>query len=145
MRAPQGGVQGKNPNKHFPRDLRNGQYTEHVKSLSVECHLIACYSDPGDTILDTCCFTGICGEAALRMGRRFVGVEILDQPMGKLRIKPFSRACYRMKVVAAGLTSDDAPIGDAPRFPRPRGGAPKDSKTGRRMEWDGASGEWRCV
>ena len=67
------------------------------------CHLIACYSKPGDVVGDMTMFTGISGEAALRMGRRFVGVEKEDAPYGPLQIRPFSRAVERLQRVTYAL------------------------------------------
>ncbi|MBT4822857.1 MAG: hypothetical protein HOJ57_13765 [Lentisphaerae bacterium] len=38
--------------------------------------LIRNSTQEGETVLDFCMGTGSCGEAAMRLGRRFVGVEI---------------------------------------------------------------------
>lgn len=38
--------------------------------------LVRTYSDPGDTVLDCCMGSGSTGVAALRAGRKFIGIEL---------------------------------------------------------------------
>ena len=86
----QGGTQARSSFKRFERDFKRGQPAENLKPLALMCHLVACYSDAGDTVGDTCgMFTGVSGQACMRMGRRFLGVEI-DK-------KLFRAACARIE------------------------------------------------
>lgn len=45
------------------------------KPISLMLELVALFTDPGDLILDPFCGSGSTGIAALRLGRRFIGVE----------------------------------------------------------------------
>lgn len=45
------------------------------KPVEVLERIIAAHSQPGDLVLDPFCGTGSTGEAALRLGRRFFGIE----------------------------------------------------------------------
>ena len=62
--------------------------------------LLRKYSQAGDTVLDFCMYTGICGVAALEMGRRFVGIEINVDTAGR-RMKIFERACAAVAACAS--------------------------------------------
>lgn len=46
------------------------------KPLPLLDYLIRTYSNVGDTVLDNCMGSGSTGEAALKCGRKFVGMEI---------------------------------------------------------------------
>ena len=86
--APQGGPQAKSSFKRFERDFKRGQPAENLKPLALMCHLVACYSDPGDTVADTCgMFTGVSGQVTVRMGRRYIGVEIDKKLFGQARTR----------------------------------------------------------
>lgn len=60
-----------------PRPRRDLEATghPHQKPLAVLAWLVTLASKPGDTILDPFMGSGTTGEAALRLGRRFIGVE----------------------------------------------------------------------
>lgn len=45
------------------------------KPLPLMLELVSLFTDPGDLILDPFCGSGTTGIAALRLGRRFVGIE----------------------------------------------------------------------
>lgn len=53
--------------------------------------IISTTTKPGDIVLDPFCGTGSAGEAALRLGRRFIGVE--------LGAEYFEKACRRLRAV----------------------------------------------
>jgi DNA modification methylase len=55
----------------------NGERNEHPtqKPLALMLALVEDFTDPGDTILDPFCGSGTTGVAALRLGRRFIGIE----------------------------------------------------------------------
>jgi site-specific DNA-methyltransferase (adenine-specific) len=48
------------------------------KPLSLYQYLIATYTNPGDTVMDFCMGSGTTGEAAVKLGRNFVGVEQVE-------------------------------------------------------------------
>jgi 16S rRNA G966 N2-methylase RsmD len=57
-----------------PRGVnRNGHPTPKPEALM--CALISDFTDPGELILDPFCGSGSTGVAALRLGRRFIGIE----------------------------------------------------------------------
>jgi DNA modification methylase len=58
----------------FPKD----KTFESMKPPALMQYLIGRYSAPGDVVVDLGMHTGVCGYAALREGRRFVGVERVD-------------------------------------------------------------------
>lgn len=45
------------------------------KPLSLMCELLALYTNPGDLVCDPFCGSGTTGVAAVRLGRRFIGIE----------------------------------------------------------------------
>ena len=47
-----------------------------AKPLALMTRIVELFTDPGDLILDPFCGSGTTGVAALRLGRRFVGVEM---------------------------------------------------------------------
>jgi DNA modification methylase len=48
---------------------------ETEKPVSLMLELVGLFTDPGDVILDPFCGSGSTGVAALRLGRRFIGIE----------------------------------------------------------------------
>ena len=46
-----------------------------IKPLALMMKLVEDFTDPGDLILDPFCGSGTTGVAALRLGRRFIGIE----------------------------------------------------------------------
>ena len=46
-----------------------------AKPFSMALHLIKTSSRPGDTVLDCFCGSGVFGEAAVALGRHFIGIE----------------------------------------------------------------------
>ena len=49
------------------------------KPLSLMCELILLFTNPGDTILDPFMGSGSTGVACLRLGRKFIGIEINEE------------------------------------------------------------------
>ena len=47
------------------------------KPLPLICKLIQDFTDPGETILDPCMGSGTVGVACKRLGRKFIGIEVL--------------------------------------------------------------------
>nr|WP_276599987.1 site-specific DNA-methyltransferase [Nannocystis sp. ILAH1] len=45
------------------------------KPLALMLQIISQFTDPGETVFDPFCGSGTTGVAALRLGRRFIGVE----------------------------------------------------------------------
>ncbi len=65
--------------------LRNNQfitrYSLHPtqKPVALMEYLIKTYTNPGDLVLDNTMGSGSTGEACLRTGRRFIGIEIMEE------------------------------------------------------------------
>lgn len=59
----------------FSSDTQNSSLHRTQKPVALMEYLIATYSRPGETILDFTMGSGTTGVAALRQGRRFIGVE----------------------------------------------------------------------
>lgn len=55
-----------------------GEKTKHPTQKPVEMleYFVKTYTNPGDTILDICMGSGTTGVAAVRLGRKFVGIEM---------------------------------------------------------------------
>jgi DNA modification methylase len=49
--------------------------TKSIKPEPLCDYLIRSYTDEGDTVLDICMHTGVSGKAALKSGRKYVGME----------------------------------------------------------------------
>lgn len=64
------------------------------KPVAVMAWLIEAMTNPGDVIVDSYCGSGTTGVAALRLGRRFIGIE--DDPVSA------ARATARCEAAAAG-------------------------------------------
>lgn len=67
--------------KYLPdvvRSQENGQRLPMQKPVDLIEQLIAASTDQGHTILDPFMGSGSCGVAAVRNGRRFIGIEICD-------------------------------------------------------------------
>ena len=45
------------------------------KPVALLEYLIRTYTNPGDTVLDSCCGSGSTAIACMRTGRRFIGIE----------------------------------------------------------------------
>tara|TARA_B110000046_G_C13007400_1_gene404963 strand:- start:1047 stop:1853 length:807 start_codon:yes stop_codon:yes gene_type:complete len=56
---------------HFPKDSS----FKSMKPPALKQYLIERYSGESDTVMDICMHTGVTGYAAVRAGRRFVGIE----------------------------------------------------------------------
>jgi site-specific DNA-methyltransferase (adenine-specific) len=52
---------------------------ETQKPLKLMLELVSLFSEPGEFVLDPFCGSGTTGAAALRLGRRFLGVELDDK------------------------------------------------------------------
>ena len=61
----------------FPKPRSRGKLGQHftIKPVELMCSLIEIFSSPGDLVLDPFDGTGTTGEAAIRSGRRYVGIE----------------------------------------------------------------------
>lgn len=76
------GISGGGSTKRYPRDvLRFAWDTQkcalHPTQKPVEAckYMIRTYTDPGDTVLDSCMGSGTIGVAALELNRNFIGIE----------------------------------------------------------------------
>ena len=83
-----------------------GHPTPKPEWLMIEC--IEAFTDPGDLILDPFCGSGTTGVAALRLGRRFIGIE-RDAKYAEI-------ARERLAAESQGLTLRDARAGQASLF-----------------------------
>jgi DNA modification methylase len=77
---------------YFDHDSVSGHATE--KPVDLLAYLIRTYSNAGDTVLDNTCGSASTGEAALREGRNFIGIELDPHwyEVGKARLEKYSRA-----------------------------------------------------
>lgn len=78
------------------------------KPIDLMLALVADFTDPGETILDPFAGSGTTGVAALRLGRRFVGVE--------RKREYFDVAVARLRAEEAGSTMDAALAGQGALF-----------------------------
>jgi hypothetical protein len=71
-----------------------GRWHETMKSLDLLCHLIECYTLPGELVVD--CFAGSFQtlRACLKTGRRFIGWE-LDRNRCTVAVKAFTEGVVR--------------------------------------------------
>lgn len=58
----------------FAKDTDTWHTTQ--KPLALIAHLIRQYSNPGDTVLDTCMGSATTAVAAIRTGRKWIGYEM---------------------------------------------------------------------
>lgn len=61
------------------------------KPIPLALKLTALFSDPGETILDPFCGSGALGEAALRLGRKYIGMD--NDPVWALKARARLTAC----------------------------------------------------
>lgn len=91
---------------------RNGHRRSRVhttqKPIDLMLALVADFTDPGETILDPFAGSGTTGVAALRLGRRFVGVE--------RKREYFDLACERLRAEEAGSTLEASLAGQGALF-----------------------------
>ena len=73
------------------------------KPLDLMIHLVELFTDPDDLILDPFCGSGTTGVACIRLGRRFIGLELSE--------KYAAVAQERMEAESKGLTLRDARAG----------------------------------
>ena len=70
----------------FPKDAGGSHGTQ--KPVALMEYLIKTYSNEGGTILDNCMGSGTTGVAAIRTGRRFIGIEkdeaIFEQAVARI-------------------------------------------------------------
>ena len=59
------------------------------KPVELAAHFILLHTKPGDLVLDPFCGSGSTGEAALRLGRRFLGIDLEQRwvDMARLRLE----------------------------------------------------------
>jgi site-specific DNA-methyltransferase (adenine-specific) len=73
------------------------------KPVKLMCELISLFTDPGDLILDPFMGSGTTGVACIKLGNRFIGVEI-DEDY-------FEVACGRIRAtVAQGDSFPQSPL-----------------------------------
>ena len=59
----------------FPSDKQRSKLHPTQKPLALMEYFVRTYTNPGDTVLDNCMGSGTTGEACIRTGRRFIGIE----------------------------------------------------------------------
>jgi site-specific DNA-methyltransferase (adenine-specific) len=92
---------------HNKNDPFGGDHpTTKPRSLMVE--LVSLFTDPGETILDPFAGSGTTGVAALRLGRKFIGIE--KDP------KYFALCVDRLRAEETGSTLRDYRAGQVPLF-----------------------------
>lgn len=93
---------------HQPHGTTGGPENDHPtpKPLALMLDLVADFTDPGETILDPFAGSGTTGVAALRLGRKFIGVE--KDP------KYFALAVERLRAEENGSTLSAARAGQLP-------------------------------
>lgn len=94
----------------FTHNKNNPDPTGHEtqKPLTLMLELVELFTDPGDLILDPYCGSGSTGVAAIRLGRRFIGVEQSPEFAAV--------ATERLEAESKGLTLRDARAGQLPMF-----------------------------
>lgn len=80
------------------------------KPLDLMLRLVERFTDPGDLVLDPFCGSGTTGVAALRLGRRFVGVEMQEQyaQVARERLAAEARGLSRTEALARQTSIFDA-------------------------------------
>lgn len=83
-----------------PFEYPGGRWHETMKSLDLLCHLIECYTLPGELVVD--CFAGSFQtlRACLKTGRRFIGWE-LDRNRCTVAVKAFTEGVSSARAEAA--------------------------------------------
>lgn len=79
-----------------------------TKPDALMCELVELFSEPGETILDPFCGSGSTGVAAVRLGRRFVGIEMNPKWAALSR--------ERLDAEERGLSLRDVRAGQEPLF-----------------------------
>ncbi len=79
-----------------------------TKPIALMCELISDFTDPGETILDSYAGSGTTGVAALRLGRRFIGIERQE--------KYFNLAVERLRAEEQGISLQAARSGQGALF-----------------------------
>ena len=85
------------------------------KPLSLMLDLVTAFSEPGETVLDATCGPGTTGVAALRLGRSFIGCELLQDraEMARERLAAEDRGLSLQAVRKGQLGIFDLMGGDA--------------------------------
>ena len=78
------------------------------KPVALYEYLTRTYTNPGDTVLDLCFGSGTTGVAAVRLGRRFIGIE-LDERYCEIAVRRISEALAQPRLFTA----------DEPAAPQP--------------------------
>lgn len=88
----------------------NPERTEHTtqKPLDLMLKLVDLFTDPDDLVLDPFCGSGTTGVACLRLGRRFIGVEMSERYA--------AIAVERMRAEQSGLSLTAARAGQLALF-----------------------------
>lgn len=81
---------------------------ETQKPLPLMLELVELFTDPGDVILDPFCGSGTTGVACLRLGRRFIGIEMNEAYVDVAR--------ERLRAEEAGSTLQAQRAGQVPLF-----------------------------
>ncbi len=95
---------------HNKNDLILGAANSHPtqKPSSLMTELVSLFTDPGETVLDAFAGSGTTGVAAIRLGRRFIGIE--KDP------RYFELACERLRAEEQGTTLQAARAGQVSLF-----------------------------
>jgi len=87
---------------------RDERYHTTPKPLPLMLELIELFTDPDDIVLDPFCGSGTTGVACLRLGRRFIGIE-MDATYAQV-------ATERLAAEVQGLSLRDSRAGQLPMF-----------------------------
>lgn len=63
------------------------------KPVALLEYLIRTYTNPGDTVLDTCMGSGSTGVAAMQSGRNFIGMEKENKYFMTAKVRIDERVC----------------------------------------------------
>jgi site-specific DNA-methyltransferase (adenine-specific) len=94
-------------NKNSPG---GAHFHETQKPLPLMLELVELFTDPDDIVLDPFCGSGTTGVACLRLGRRFIGIE-MDATYAQV-------ATERLAAEVQGLSLRDSRAGQLPMFGR---------------------------
>ena len=65
--------------RHIAKIIPSTDEHPTIKPIALPAHFIELHSQPGDLVVDPFMGSGTTGVAAIRLGRRFIGVEIEEK------------------------------------------------------------------